>query len=170
MATEVLLRDGSSAWIWPLLPQDRVALSQAYDRLSEKSRYERFLSPVPHLSSRMLEELVDGADGIDHTALILVAIAEDGTDLPAAVGHIIRYPSDPDAADVAVTVAEEFRGRGAATALLHELVNQRPAGVTRIETEVAADNVASQRMMLRLGRTDVTSSGPGTCHVRVDLE
>jgi ribosomal protein S18 acetylase RimI-like enzyme len=169
MATEVVLRDGSSAWIWPLLPQDRDALREAFARMDPKSRYDRFLAAVPYLSNKMLRDLVDAADGVDHVALVMVGLAEDGTDIPAAVGHIIRYSRDPDAADVAVTVAEEFRGRGAASALLAALVAARPEGVTRIETEVAADNIASLRMLRRLGATEVSSSGPATCHVHVDL-
>ena len=47
MITEAALTDGTRAFIWPLLPQDREALRDGYEGLSPESRNHRFLSSVP---------------------------------------------------------------------------------------------------------------------------
>lgn len=169
MATEVRLRDGSLAVTWALLPSDREGLRSEYEHLSPVSQRHRFLAPVPHLTEAMLDRLVDEVDGVDHVALVLFVLDDEHVGSPAGVARMIRYPDAPDAADVAVTVADRFQGRGVASALLDELLRQRPRGVTRIETEVAADNPASLAMLRRLGPTTVERDGGNLLAVTVEL-
>jgi len=169
VATEVRLRDGRRALTWSVLPEDREAIRQGYERLSERSRYLRFLSAVPHLTEQLLDHLVDEVDGVDHVALVLFVIDDDNEGVPAGIARVIRYPGRPDVADVAVTVADEWQGQGVATALLAQLMRERPVGVTRLETTVAADNDASLAMLRRLGDLTVTEAGGGRLDVRVDL-
>ena len=155
--------------IWVLLPEDRRGLARGYSLLSPQSQYDRFLSGAPELTEKMLTRLVDGVDGVHHVALVLVSLDRD-CDVPAiAVGRIIRYPDDPTTADVAVTVAEQFRGRGAASSLLEELVVRRPEGVQRIVTQVAARNAASLAMLERLGPTVVVPGDDDIVEVIVEL-
>lgn len=169
MATEVRLRDGSRALTWSVLPEDREAIREGYERLSDRSRYHRFLAGVPHLTDQLLRHLVDEVDGVDHVALVLFVVDDDNEALPAGVARVIRYPDRPDVADVAVTVADEWQGRGVATALLEQLMRERPRGVRRLETTVAADNAASLAMLRRLGPTTVVDEGDARLAVRVDL-
>jgi hypothetical protein len=51
---EVALRDGSRVEIRALNAADKTALASAFGRLSEQSRYRRFLSPIPELTPRQL--------------------------------------------------------------------------------------------------------------------
>ena len=169
MADDVVLRDGTHALVWPVLPTDREGLAEGYRRLDAESRYQRFLSSVPQLSQKMLDHLVDDVDGVDHVALVMIAFDEEWHSSAAGVARMIRYRADPAAADVAVTVTPAFRGRGAATALLRELLVRRPRGVERIVTEVAVDNKASIRMLQRLGPATVEPAGPGAFEVTVEL-
>lgn len=169
MVETVRLRDGTEALIWPLLPTDRDALSEQYEHLSEDSRFHRFLGAVPHLTEELLAHLVDDVDGVDHVAFVLFALPEDGPEVPAGIARIVRYPDRPTAADVAVTVADAWQGRGVATALLRALMRHRPVGVTQIVTEVAGDNAASLAMLQRLGDLQATPSGHGTYSVVVDI-
>ncbi len=136
MAEQVVLPDGTAAWVWPLLPTDRRALVAEFEQLSPESVRSRFLGPVVHLSEAMLQTLVDDVDGIDHVALVLLAEVGDDV-LPVAIGRIVRYPDQPDAADLAITVKDAWQGRGVASALVPLQVAKRPAGVTRLVTEVA---------------------------------
>lgn len=168
MAKKRTLPDGSTLWIWALIPTDREALVREFETLSPESRRRRFLGPVVHLSETMLTHLVDDVDGIDHVAL--VGMVEVGDDLvPAAIARCVRYADQPDAADVAVTVKDDFQGRGIATALLEVLMKKRPEGVTHLLTEVAADNPASLAMLRHLGPTRTFESGLGILDVEVDL-
>lgn len=169
MAAEIRLEDGTLGFVWTLLPEDRAALAQGYQELSLESRYHRFLSGVPRLSEKMLKRLVDGVDGIDHVALVLFLFDAHWVGSPAGVARMIRYADDPVTADVAVTIAEPFRGRGAASALLEVLLEERPKGVTRVETSVAADNPASLAMLRHLGRMTVEQVSSSVLDVVVEL-
>lgn len=169
MGTELTLRDGTRAITWALLPSDRDQVAQGYEELSPDSRFHRFLAAVPHLTDSLLTHLVDEVDGVDHVALVLFVFDQEDVGTPAGIGRIVRYPDDPTAADVAVTVAENFRGRGVATALLQSLLLQRPVGVERIVTVVAADNDPSLAMLRRLGPTTVSTPDEGRVNVTVEL-
>jgi len=169
VATEVRLRDGSRAITWALLPSDREGLREAYEHLSSVSKLHRFLAPVPHLTDAMLDRLVDEVDQVDHVALVLFVLDPDEDGAPAGIARMIRYADEPNAADVAVTVADDYQGRGVASALLAQLLEHRPVGVERIVTEVAADNPASLAMLRRLGPTTVTGAGINRLQVSVEL-
>lgn len=155
--------------ILPLLPSDREAVRAGYEDLSEESRNRRFLSSVPHLTEGMLDHLVDEVDGVDHVALALVVLDDDGVGTPVGVARMIRYRTRPEEADLAVTVLDDWQGRGVATALLAELSRQRPAGVERVVTSVAADNAASLAMLRRLGPTTVSPAGIDRLDVVLEL-
>lgn len=167
--TAVHLRDGTEAVVVPLLPANREALQHEYEHLSPETRFGRFLSAVPELSDGMLDRLVGDVDGVDHVALVLLILTEDGTELPLGLARIVRYPDDPTAADVAVTVVDEWQGRGVATALLEVLMRQRPPGVERIVTVIEASNTASLAMLRRLGEVEVSQPESGTRRVVVEL-
>jgi hypothetical protein len=88
---EAQLGDGSRALIWDLLPGDREAVREGFEKLSEETRFHRFLAAVPHLTETMLDHLVDEVDGIDHVALALVVLDAEGNGVPAGVARMIRY-------------------------------------------------------------------------------
>jgi RimJ/RimL family protein N-acetyltransferase len=165
--TEVTLRDGTAALIWPLLDNDHDLLRAGYAELSADSRQRRFLAPVPELSDSMLRLLVDGVDGVHHLALLLTVLPEGEPARPVGVARLVRYPGEPSMADVAVTVTDAWQGRGIATALMTALLARRPAEVTRLRTTVAADNRASLAMLARHGTTTTHRDGPGVLVVEV---
>ena len=167
--TPVRLRDGTEAFVVPLLPANREALREEYAHLSAQTRFDRFLAAVPRLSDSMLDHLVSEVDGVDHVALVLLVVAPDGTELPLGLARIIRYRDDPSVADVAVTVVDEWHGRGVATALLEVLMRHRPPGVQRLLTLVNASNRASVAMLRRLGEVEVSRPEAGVQLVTVTL-
>lgn len=169
MPQEVTLRDGTDAWVLALEPTDKERLAEAFKELSPESRRLRFLAPMTRLSDSMLSHLVDDVDGVDHVALVLVAESEPDVFDPVAIGRMVRYAEVPDAADLAVTVKDDWQGRGVASALLPVLVRTRPPGVTRVLTEVLQDNPASMAMLRRLGPTTVLDTGHGVHDVEVRL-
>lgn len=169
MPEQVRLRDGTDAWVMALEHSDKERLVAGFEELSPESRRQRFLAPVNRLSDSMLEHLVDEVDGVDHVALVLFAEGPPDIYDPVAIARIVRYSELPDAADLAVTVKDDWHGRGVATALLTVVMRHRPVGVTRIITEVASDNPASLAMLRRLGPTTVSNTSPGVWDVEVDL-
>jgi GNAT superfamily N-acetyltransferase len=118
----------------------------------------------------MLEHLVDDVDGVDHIALVLCAETSPRVYDPVALARMVRYADVGDAADLAVTVKDEWQGRGVATALLEVLMRRRPPGVDRIVTEVLQDNPASLGMLRHLGAVSLEDEGNGVYGVVVRLE
>lgn len=169
MIEQVRLRDGTDAFVLPLQRTDKATLAAEFEKLAPESRRRRFLAPVLHLSDSMLEHLVDDVDGIDHVALVLCVETDPDVYDPVALARIVRYTDVPDAADLAVTVKDEWQGRGVATALLEVLMRRRPHGLERIVTEVFNDNRASLLMLRRLGHVTVEDLGSGVSEVVVEL-
>jgi RimJ/RimL family protein N-acetyltransferase len=165
--TEVALADGTPAMIWPLLDTDGEALRQAYAELSPASRRFRFLTDLPELSDGMLRILVDAVDGVDHVAVVLTAFPDGGDARQVGVARLVRYPDEPEVADVAVTVTDAWQGRGVGRVLMDALLARRPSGVVRLRTTVAAENRASLRMLGRVGRMTARHEGGGELTVEV---
>ena len=166
---EFLLPDGTPAMIWPLLPTDVQALRHAFDRLSGESRQRRFLSVLGELDDSMIRQLVGTVDGIRHVALVLTVFPPDGEEGPVGVAHLLQYSADPATADIAVTVADDWQGRGVGSALVAALL-QRPPAVRRLRTVVDPVNRASLMMLARAGRLSSGLPERGALDVTVDLD
>jgi len=82
---------------------------------------------------------------------------------------LVQYPADPATADIAVTVVDDWQGRGAGTALVSALLARRPAAVTRLRTLVAAGNRASLALLARAGRVSAGLPERGVLDVTVEL-
>ena len=166
---EFFLQDGTPAMIWPLLPTDAEMLREGFRRLSQDSRQRRFLATLGELDDPMIRLLVDSVDGVRHIALLLVVLPPEGEEQPAGVAHLMQNPDDPAIADIAVTVADDWQGRGAGTALAAALLQRRPAAVTRLRTLVAADNRASLALLGGAGRMSTGLPEHGVLDVTVEL-
>ena len=148
-----------------LRPDDGPGLAEAYEQLSETSRYRRFFTAKPHLSEQSLAFLTD-VDHRDHEALVAVA---PGSGQLVGVARFIRNPREPDQAEVAVTVIDSWQRRGLGTALLRELA-QRAAeeGITHFTAEILAENQPMLTLAHRLGPAETTGHG-STVSARMDL-
>ncbi len=73
----VTLSDGGRMFIRALRPSDRDELAERYLELSPQARRLRFFNAPDHLSTRLLDYLVD-VDGVDRCALVAFAIDDDG--------------------------------------------------------------------------------------------
>lgn len=130
------LRDGSALATRPIRPDDKAAIVSGFERMSPASRYRRFFAPLRELSEEDLRYLTE-VDHTDHEALIGFDAA---TGEPVGVARYIRG-AEPTEAEVAVTVVDDWHGRGVATALLERLVRRaRQAGVTHFVALVLPDN------------------------------
>jgi GNAT superfamily N-acetyltransferase len=164
-ARRTTLRDGTPIVIRPVRPEDREALRAGFERLSPESRYRRFLAPMAHLSESQLTYLTR-VDHHDHEAL--VALPEGGGE-GLGIARFVRL-EDPDAAEVAVAVADHVQGRGLGTVLLaHLLARARQEGVERFTATVLADNRGSVEVLRSLGRTTVGPPQEGAVELTIDL-
>lgn len=158
------LRDGSRVVIRPLEGADREALSDAFERLGEASRYRRFLTSTPRLTESQLRYLTE-VDQRDHVALAAV----DATSGSGIVGVARCVRLEGSDAEPAIAVVDDCQGRGLGTALIAALVDRsREQGVTRYRAIALADNVAVLRLLAGIGTMSSSRAG-ATLQVTVDL-
>ncbi|MGN6869878.1 MAG: GNAT family N-acetyltransferase, partial [Solirubrobacteraceae bacterium] len=150
----------TSLVIRPIEPDDRDLLRAGFERLSEHSRYMRFQAPLTSLSDQQLAYLTE-VDHHDHEALLALAADE--------IVGVARFVRVSDAvAECAIVVADDWQGRGVATALLDRLVERaRDEGVERFTALVLAENAEALRLLERLGDTVQRRVGS---QVELDIE
>jgi GNAT superfamily N-acetyltransferase len=117
------------------------------DHLSDETRYRRFLAPIKQLTSDEITYFTE-VDHRDHEALI--ALTADGEIV--WIARYIRFGPESTGAEVAVTVADEWRGRGVGTALL-ALLAQRAAEavIEAVQGICLAGNTDVQQLLRELG-------------------
>jgi RimJ/RimL family protein N-acetyltransferase len=149
-AGHLRVADGTDIALRPLRPGDGALLAAGFERLSTRSRYRRFLSPVPRLTDSMLTYLTS-VDGFDHRAWGAV-IDEPAGPVGAGIVRWVRSREDPAVADMAVTVIDDYQGRGLGGLLQDVAVLDAFAfGVERFEGLVLGENISSRRMLARAG-------------------
>ena len=128
----MVLRDGATAHIRPIVPADADLLRAFYDRVSDESKY-RFFCAVPAAVGLDVARFTQ-VDYRDRLALIVLV----GGDM-IAVGRYERT-SHSDA-EVAFLVEDAHQGRGLGQLLLEHLAQTaREHGITRFTAEVLPDN------------------------------
>lgn len=146
MQRTVILRDGSTAVIRPIEPEDAGLLVEGFEALSDRSRYARFLTAVPRLPRHWVEELVD----VDHRDREALGALDERTGEGIGVARYVRLDDDPEEAEFAIAIADDWQGRGLGRILLGELVDAaRANGLLRLSGDVLAEN----HRMLALGHT-----------------
>ena len=132
---DVLLRDGRTAHVRPVRPEDEQLMVEFYARVSDESKYLRFFAPMPTLSDKDLHRFTN-VDHVDRVALIMLLGGE-----MIAVGRF--EVTDPGEAEVAFLVEDAHQGRGIGQLLLEHLAQAgRERGVERFVAEVLPDNKA----------------------------
>jgi RimJ/RimL family protein N-acetyltransferase len=164
--TPTALRDGSTVLIRQVRGTDAPLLADGFARLSARSRRMRFLGSKTTLSAAELRYLTE-VDHYDHEALgALSPAGERGV----GIARYIRDHDDPRAAEIAVTIADDWQGRGLGTELLARLSDRaRQAGIGRFTATVAADNAAMTRLLWKMG-AELTGRSRGTVDYEVALE
>jgi ribosomal protein S18 acetylase RimI-like enzyme len=156
------LRDGSQVQIRPVTPDDKPLLLEGFSRLSSRARYLRFLTPAERLSARQLAYLSE-VDHHDHVAWGVL----DG-DNAAAVGRWVRLDEEPSAADVAVTVLDDYQRRGIGRMLIAVLaVSARARGVGVLHFDVLAENEGMLGLLRSLGA--IRTGQNGVVHLVLDV-
>ncbi len=161
----IALRDGSHVLIRQVHSADAPLLADGFTRLSATSRWMRFLTAKKELSPAELRYFTD-LDHHDHEAL--GALDHDGG-RGVGIARYIRHADDPHAADIAVTIVDDWQGRGLGTELLARLSDRaRQEGIHRFTALVAAENAAVAGL-LRNVCASLVRRGPGTFEYEITL-
>ncbi|MEU7242340.1 bifunctional acetate--CoA ligase family protein/GNAT family N-acetyltransferase [Streptomyces sparsogenes] len=169
---DVVLRDGGTARIRPITPDDAGRLVSFYERVSDESKYYRFFAPYPRLSDRDVHRFTHH-DYVDRVGLAATIGGEfiatvrydriDGGGLPAT--------GPADEAEVAFLVQDAHQGRGVASALLeHIAAVARERGIRRFAAEVLPANTKMIKVFTDAGYTQKRSFEDGVVRLEFDLE
>lgn len=143
------LPDGRVVAIRPIRPDDRERLQLSHERLSDQTRYRRFMTAKPTLTESDASYLAN-VDGRDHYALVATVAEPDGEAI-IAVARYIRLPRHPEIAEFAIVVADAWQGCGIARELLGRLADAAVTrGVQRFAATIFSDNMAIRHVIDRL--------------------
>jgi GNAT superfamily N-acetyltransferase len=162
----VTLRDGSRVRVRPVQRSDATLLLRGFERLSNESRYQRFLSPMPELSESMVRYLTD----VDHHAHEAMVALDDATGEGVGVARYVRHQDDPSRAEAAVTVIDDWQGRGVGTLLLELLAARaHQEGIDTFTALMLATNAEMMELLESLGPVRVVDREAGTVQVEAPL-
>jgi RimJ/RimL family protein N-acetyltransferase len=161
----VVLRDGSAVLIRQVRSTDAALLADGFGRLSPASRRMRFLGVKKELSAAELRYLTD-VDHHDHEAL---AALDRAGGQGVGIARYVRDADDPQAAEVAVTIVDDWQGRGLGTELLAALSDRaRQEGIRRLTALADASNVAVAALLRNVGAR-LVRRGRGTVEYEITL-
>jgi GNAT superfamily N-acetyltransferase len=164
-AVEVL-RNGRQVKIRALRPDDRADLVAAVGRTSSQSLYRRFFAVRRNFKEGEIAFFLN-VDFITHVALVAV-VEESGRPMIVGGGRYIVV--EPEKAEVAFAVVDEYQGQGIGAALLHHLATiARSAGLQELIAEVLSDNTPMLKVFEKGGFGLGMKREPGVVHVTLRL-
>jgi acetyltransferase len=144
------LKDGVRVHVRPIRAEDEPLLHEAFSRMSERTVYFRFFSPLKRLPEEMARRLAR-VDYDQRFALVATTHRPDGTEHILGVARYDRAPGT-DAAEVAVAVVDEAQRQGIGSGLLSLLARvAREHGIAELTLIVLPENQSMLGLLRRLG-------------------
>jgi GNAT superfamily N-acetyltransferase len=166
LGAPLALRDGSRVRLRQIHASDKDLLRRGFERLGGESRYRRFLTPAAQLSETEVRYLTE-VDHHDHEAI--VALDEQSGE-GIGVARYVRNRERPDVAEVAVTVVDDWQGRGLGTRLLEVAsARAREEGVGSFTALMLATNQEMMSLLERLGPLRIVDREAGTVEIEMPI-
>ncbi|MFG6489492.1 GNAT family N-acetyltransferase [Roseateles sp. BYS78W] len=156
------------AWVRPLEPGDAGAEQRFFNGLSLDSRHQRFHFGLRELSPALLQLLTD-VDQRLHRAWVVEA--ESPGRPVVADARFVCDPEQPEVAEFALAVADDWQGRGLGRRLMAHLVHQaRRQQLHGLFGDVLAENRRMLVLMREFGaRLQSHADGPQLVRAVLDL-
>ena len=165
----VRLRDGSLITLRLVGPSDKELLRRGFERLSQRSKYQRFFAAKRTLSEQDLAYLTQ-MDGVNHLAIGALRQLPDGSFEGLVIGRFVRCQGAPDSAEAAVAVIDEWQTKGIGTVLLMRLAAAaRERGIEYFTAQVQRTNQAVQALLARVPEAVIKPFDAETLQIRVKL-
>lgn len=163
------LRNGTQFTLRAISADDEARLLAAFQALDPQSIYTRFMSVKHNISDDELKSAthVD----FDLTVALVAVVATAAKEVIIGGGRYVRLsPREPDVAEIAFTIEEDFQRQGLAGLILHELAEiAKGAGITRFVAEVLPGNTAMLKVFRRSGISMSVHHEAGIAHVELQL-
>ncbi len=168
---EWTMKDGTTAVIRPIRPEDEPLMVKYHETLSERSVALRYFYPLA-LSQRIEHERLSRLAFIDYDRemALIAEIKNRRTNEPQviAAGRLIKLYGGEDA-EFTILVSDAFQGFGVGTEILRRLVDiGRQEGVKRIFGNILNSNSNMLRVTERLGFHQIGEKD-GVMRVEIEL-
>ena len=146
----VTLKDGTSALLRPVIPEDKWRIAAGLVQMSPQSRYFRFFTLTPGLTEEQLRYFTE-VDQENHVAWIAVDPATPQQN-GLGIARFIRSTADPRVAEMAFTVIDAWQHKGLGTYLVGVLYLMAQArGVEVLRAMILPENRAATGWIRKLG-------------------
>ena len=147
---EMIEFDGGAVMLRPIRPEDRPQHEEFLSRINAQDMRARFLHAIHELPASELARYTQ----IDYEReMAFIAVAQDAQGRPQTLG-VARAHADPDnvAAEFAIIVRSDLKGRGLGEALLSKLVGYcRSRGTRRLIGQAYAENERMLGLARKIG-------------------
>jgi GNAT superfamily N-acetyltransferase len=136
---------------------DRARYLAGYQRLSERSRYCRFLYNPRSLSEKMIRYFTV-VDNYNHLALCAKDL-RNGNGI--GVARYIRKPDNPTVAELAITVIDDYQNMGLGSQLMDQIIPlAKQNGIHKFVGHLLEDNHAMLKILRRFNASIHWEQGP----------
>lgn len=166
------LARGGRVVLRPIRASDVDDLRQGFERLSDRSRYLRFFTPLQKLPADWATRLTN----LDHrTHRAWVAYDPDADAPPPGLGvgvaRLVELPDDPTSAEAAISVTDDYQGRGIGRVLLEIVTGTATAaGYTTLVTNVLRENSRMLDLVDRMGGTKRRIGDGASVRIEIPLD
>jgi len=166
---EFQLADGGVVHFRHVQPQDEPLVADAISTSSRETLLHRFFSPIRQVSSERLRAMLT-IDRKKETCIVVV-VTEKGDSRIVCGARFVRL-AKANAAEIALTVHDDFQRRGLGSFMLRLLIRLgRAEGLRCFEAYVMTSNVAMLRLLNKVVPASRNWQGAGDVqHIIFDLK
>lgn len=147
------LKNGESVQLRPIRPEDASSIITLVKEMSPESRYFRFMHAVNELSPQMVAQFTK----LDYDRQMAL-VATDKNDNIIGVSQYVMS-SDRQNGEFAISISEQSKGLGLASALMRLLLEHAKAqDLLSLQGDVLLSNGPMQALMKSLGFTTIKSA------------
>jgi acetyltransferase len=166
------MKDGTSATIRPIRPEDEPALVKFHQSLSERSVYFRYFHAAK-LSQRIAHERLTRVCFLDYDrdiALLAEAATEPQGREILGIARMSKSHGH-DTAEVAVLISDKFQRRGLGIELLRRLLDvARDEHLDGVHAYILDENVEMQTLMRKVGFSVAPTDDPTVLYAALSLK
>jgi acetyltransferase len=149
---DVIRLAGRRVVVRPALPQDADLQCAFFAALSDEARYFRFMTRLSELTAGLAQRLSD-VDHVQHVALLAGTCTGVEETMIGEARYVVEA-SDPETCEMAVAVADAWRGARLAYTLIERLADHAArSGLRRMVADTVCGNAAMIRLATRAGFT-----------------
>ncbi|MBK1679646.1 bifunctional acetate--CoA ligase family protein/GNAT family N-acetyltransferase [Rhodocyclus tenuis] len=146
------LPDGRTVTIRPIRPEDAELEQDFVKRMSDESKYYRFMDTLRELTQAMLVRFTQ-IDYDREMALVATMRGDDGKDIEIGVARYVTNP-DGESVEFALAIADDWQKHGIGRKLMTALIDcARAKGYRTVVGDVLSLNSKMFRLMTSLGFT-----------------